>query len=350
MQKAHLALFLALIVSFLSAGCSPQESIHELRGEAWGTSYQIKIVATDDDFDEAEIRAVVARTLVDVDDQLSNWNSVSEVSRFNAEMSGDPVNLSSEFNDLMQVAGRVHAASEGYFDLTLAPVIELWGFGSTSGEELQDRTAPADAAIAAAMATIGQDTVLAHDFENAQLRKLNPAASVFLSALAKGAGIDALDEALAGLGLANYLVEVGGDLIAIGPGPRGKGWQIGIEQPTIGTRQASEILGLTDIAMATSGDYRNYFEANGVRFSHIIDPRTGRPITHKAASVTVLSDKAVLADAWATALLAAGEQRGLEIAERENIAALFISRSDTNGSPEFESVSSSEFERVRGKP
>lgn len=354
MQKSNLAAILALFLTsfpvLLISACAPQTSIHELRGQAWGTTYRIKIVAPDDRFDEEEVSAALRRILVEVDDRLSNWNPNSEVSRFNANRHTEAVKLSSQFNDLMQVADRVHRSSDGFFDLTLAPVIEIWGFGRSGREEGAEPSQPDDTAIAEAMALVGQRSVLDHDYERSQLRKRNPASSVFLSALAKGAGIDAINDALAGLGFDNYLIEVGGDLIAIGEGPNGASWQIGIEQPRISAGQSSEIIGLTNLAMATSGDYRNYFEKDGVRFSHILDPQTGRPITHTTASVTVLSKDAALADAWATALLAAGQERGLAIAERENIAALFISRSPTTDKGEFESVTSAAFERLRTKP
>lgn len=349
MQKLHLTALLGIVLAVFCAGCAPQNSVHELRGQAWGTTYQIKIVAGEDDFDEAAVRSALSQTLTAVDTQLSNWNDRSEVSRFNALSSGIAAELSPQFNDLMRIANRVHTDSDGYFDITLAPVIELWGFGSSNGEGPQNRSAPSDEAIAAAMKTVGQKTVLEHDFEGSQLQKLDPNATVFLSALAKGAGIDAIHESLTELGYDNFLIEVGGDLIAIGNGPGGKGWQIGIEQPRVSSGQPGRVLSLSNMAMATSGDYRNYFEQAGQRFSHIIDPRSGRPISHKTASVTVLSERAVLADAWATALLAAGEERGLAIAEREDIAALFIVRSGSNAEPEFRTVRSSGFDRLRAE-
>ena len=313
MQKVHLWALFALLSARFSAACAPSPSVHELSGEAWGTTYRVKIVARDEAFDEAATTKALRDTLVRVDDHLSNWNPASEVSRFNAQGSTEPVAVSPEFASVLAASDQVHQQSEGFFDVTLAPVIELWGFGS---------------------------------------RKADPGASVILSALAKGAGIDAIDAVIRDLGHTNYLIEVGGDLIAKGPGPNGapggQGWRIAIEQPVSGARQMGEVIALNDIAMATSGDYRNYFEEAGVRYSHIIDPQTGKPITHRTASVTVLSDKAVLADAWATALLAAGEERGMAIAEREGIAALFISRQAPNDSGEFASAASPAFEALRG--
>ena len=338
---------IAVLAVMLCWACAEQEQVHELSGQAWGTTYQIKLITGQDGFDEAAFEAAVDAALVDVDEKLSNWNPQSEVSRFNGAATPEQVALSPMFNTLMQVAGDVHTRSDGFFDVTLAPVIELWGFGAAGGAPGDDRTAPSDLEIAGAMAMVGQKSVLDHDFTAAQMRKRNPDATVFLSALAKGAGIDAIHTSLSDLGYDNYLIEVGGDLIAMGPGPSGDGWRIGVERPGIGPRPPHEVVPLSDIAMATSGDYRNYFEHDGVRFSHIIDPRVGRPITHRTASVTVLAETAAMADAWATALLVAGEEAGMAIAERENIAALFITRTANKSALEFESVASPAFAQLR---
>lgn len=349
MQKAQLNAFLALLFALLAVSCAPSPSTHELSGEAWGTTYRVKIVVEDDAFDEGAVTQAVRETLTRVDDHVSNWNTTSEVSRFNALESTDRVEISAGFNVVMTVAGEVHRQSGGFLDLTLAPVIELWSFGSSTPELGARPTPPSDSALEAAMAQVGQELVIAHDAEAKTLAKRDPEATVFLSALAKGAGIDTLDAALRDQGYSNYMIEVGGDLIAVGAGPSGKGWRIAIEQPTAGRREAGEVVALQGLAMATSGDYRNYFEEGGVRYSHIIDPQTGRPITHRTASVTVLADKAVEADAWATALLAAGQERGMVIAEREGIAALFIVPKDNTSTVEFESAASSAFEKLRSQ-
>ncbi|MEM6585927.1 MAG: FAD:protein FMN transferase [Pseudomonadota bacterium] len=348
MQKVHLWALFALLSALFTAACAPSPSVHELSGEAWGTTYRVKIVASEEAFDEAATTKALRDTLVRVDNHLSNWNPASEVSRFNAQGSTEPVAVSPAFASVLAASDQVHRQSEGFFDVTLAPVIELWGFGS--GKPGPDTLAkqPGEVAIREALARVGQTKVIAFDPAAPSLRKADPGVSVFLSALAKGAGIDAIDTAIRDLGHTNYLIEVGGDLIAKGPGPSGQGWRIAIEQPVSGARQMGEVIALNGIAMATSGDYRNYFEEGGVRYSHIIDPQTGKPITHRTASVTVLSDKAVLADAWATALLAAGEERGRAIAAREGIAALFISRQAPNDSGEFASAASPAFEALRG--
>lgn len=339
-----------LLLSLLCVACAPSPTIHEMTGQAWGTTYHIKIVSEDGEFDENAAKAKLQRTLDEVDKTLSNWNPDSEVSRFNALMAQDTFTLSPQLNTVIQASQRVHKQSEGHFDLTLAPVIELWGFGSSGTDKTTTPNPPTDAAIAKAMENVGQDSVLEHNAAAFSLSKIKPQANVFLSALAKGAGIDAINAALRELGHDNYLIEVGGDLIAIGSGPAGQGWRIAIEQPSIGIRELGTVVALKDKAMATSGDYRNYFEKDGTRFSHIIDPKTGRPITHRTASVTVLCDKAMLADAWATALLVAGEETGMAIAERENIPALFISRSERNDASEFESAASTAFERLQLEP
>lgn len=350
MQKTHLTAFLALMCSLLCVACAPEPVVHEMSGEAWGTTYRIKIVAADRDFDAREVSDALQDTLREVDDHLSNWNPNSEVSRFNRLATTEPFAISATMTSVLAASNEVHDKSDGHLDLTLAPIIELWGFGAKSVQNADQIDPPRDAEIAEAMAKVGQRSVLAHRAGTSELRKLKPEATVFLSALAKGAGIDAIAQSLNEVGYENYLVEVGGDLIAAGSGATGRGWRIAIERPTPGARMAGDVVALQGQAMATSGDYRNYFEKDGMRYSHIIDPSTGRPISHRTASVTVLSDKAVFADAWATALLAAGVERGLVIAEREGIAALFISRSGNTSQDEFERVRSSQFERLTAKP
>ena len=349
MQKIHFSAVTALLSFLFCLGCASAPAVHELSGEAWGTTYSIKIVASDDDFDADKVSGALKNTLREVDESLSNWNPDSEISRFNQHASVTPFAISAIMNAVIGAAGEVHEKSEGYFDLTLGPIIELWGFGAGTAQNEDQADPPSDAEIEAAMTNVGQSSFLIHRPAKSEISLKNPDVTIFLSALAKGAGIDEIAKTLGELGYDNYLIEVGGDLIAIGSGPAGQGWRIAVEQPRRGVRVAGETLTLQGQAMATSGDYRNYFEKDGVRYSHIIDPRSGRPISHGTASVTVLSDKAVFADAWATALLAAGVERGLRIADREGIAALFISRSDNKGPKAFMITKSSAFERLMAK-
>ena len=168
-------------------------------------------------------------------------------------------------------------------------------------------------------------SVAAFEFDaNGNLIRGANDATLFIPSIGKGAGVDAIAAGLRGLGLENFMVEIGGDLVTAGLNPDGEQWQIGIESPSLQT--VEQVVGISGLAMATSGDYRNYFEVDGQRFSHIIDPTTGAPIAHSTASVTVFADDAAQADAWSTALLVMGLDEGLAFANSNGMSALFIER------------------------
>lgn len=328
---------------FVLAGCQADPVTLEISGETMGTTYSIVAVDQTAELDADEVKAAVEATLADVNAKMSNWDPNSEISRFNASDSTKPIEISDELSSVMQAAMDVHQASRGQFDVTLGPLIELWGFGART----PDSPVPSDAAIANALNVVGQSKVLTLTRDPATLSKTRPETSVYLAAIAKGFGVDKIAEALQGLGLENFMVEIGGDLYATGKNPDGEAWRIGIERPDAADRTVEEIVNLSRLGMATSGDYRNYFEQDGVRYSHIIDAETGRPIAHKTASVSVLADSAMLADAWATALLVLGEERGMEIAQRLNLAVLFIVRDDGATDDEFTTMATPRFESVQ---
>lgn len=302
-----------------------------------GTSYTI-VGVNSAGADEAELKAAIASTLDDVDQKMSNWNAASEVSAINAHSENTPLALSPDMRTLISAAHDVHQASEGQFDITLGPLIDLWGFGAVKPTS----TLPTETEIANAMTAVSQKNMLR--LENSMLHKGHPKAAMYLSAIGKGFGVDRIGDTLARFGFTNYMIEVGGDIITSGQNAQGQPWQIAIETPDALTRSVYRVIGVADLGMATSGDYRNYFEKDGVRYSHIIDRDTGRPVTHNTASVTVLAENAMLADAWATALLALGQERGLQVAEKNKIAALFIERFDNSDHVSFNATPSSEFD------
>ena len=315
-----IALLAALLV--VLAGCDRKPEVMRLAGETMGTTYHVTVVDAPPDIDEAAVGAAITSTLEEVNAEMSTWDPTSEVSRLNAHASTDPVPISADLADVLRTANAIHLLSRGRFDVTLGPLIDLWGFGAAGG------VMPTEAQIAAARENVGEHDLLKLG-PGPTLTKLKPEVSINLSAIAKGYGIDRVAEALRGLGITRYLVEVGGDLTAAGENPEGHLWAIGIEKPEAGRQEIEEVISISDTGMATSGDYRNFFEQDGVRYSHIIDPTTGRPITHRTASVTVLADSAMLADGLATALLAIGAGEGLDLAEENNIAAMFISHDGT---------------------
>ncbi|WP_460272960.1 FAD:protein FMN transferase [Celeribacter sp. ULVN23_4] len=326
-----------LVMPICLAACKKGWSVLELTGLTMGTSYSIVAVDHTKDVNKTELQKAVDVALAKVNTQMSNWDSSSEISRFNAAAAGDKLTVSPELEHVMLAAEHVHDATDGRFDVTVGPLIDLWGFGATGTRA----DTPNDAQIADAMACCGQSRSL--KVENGALKKLNPGAEVYLSAIGKGFGVDQVARTLKSFGITDYMVEIGGDLYTAGRNPDGKPWQIGIETPEAFDRGVAQIVAVSDMGVATSGDYRNFFDYDGTRYSHIIDATTGRPVTHDTASVTVMTENAMLADAWATALLVLGRERGLEIANERDMAVLFIDHTMKDGEHSHASYASDKF-------
>ena len=336
-------LITALALCFVwSCGRAPK--VVQLSGQTMGTTYNISVVGGSCPLDSGELEIRVSGALDLANKTFSNWDPTSEVSKFNEQRASEPVLLSARFQELMQTADEIHAATDGYFDLTAAPLIELWGFFKPNFS--QDLPSAED--IAAAKARTGQAQVISFDAANGTLEKIAPDAVLHLAAIAKGTGIDMVAETIGDAGCTDFMVEIGGDLFVAGKNAAGDDWRIGVERPDARALKVDEIVSLSDLGMATSGDYRNYREKDGVRYSHIIDMQTGRPVTHATASVTVLAESAALADAWATALLALGRARGMKIADEYNIAALFIDRAPKGDEKSFVTAPSSAYIQLQG--
>ncbi|WP_171173387.1 FAD:protein FMN transferase [Ruegeria sp. HKCCD8929] len=332
----------ALALILLVPGClfDKEPEVVRLSGETMGTTYNI--IAIGEDLDEAELGTAVEDTLAAVNAKMSNWDPNSEVSVFSASDSTAPVEVSAEFATVIAAANDVHRKSEGKFDITLGPLIELWGFGPRKPED----AVPSDEAIAEALQRVGQGSLLQLDQPSKTLAKADAGVGINLAAIAKGYGIDAVAGALKAAGIEDYMVEIGGDLVTSGENDEGETWRIGIEKPEPGAQTVQLVIPATDLGMATSGDYRNFFEQDGVRYSHIIDPTTGRPITHRTTSVTVVAENAMMADAWATAMLAMGQDAGMKVAEAHKLAVFFISRDVTDSEEAYITVQSSAFKDV----
>ncbi|PIE07058.1 MAG: thiamine biosynthesis protein ApbE [Rhodobacterales bacterium] len=306
-----------MIAPLAIAACNSGADIVKIIGETMGTTYTVVAVDHSRSVGEAAVKRETEAALALVNRQMSNWDPASEISRFNAGGTG-AVAVSAELDEVMQAARLVNAASAGRFDTTIGPLIELWGFGARG-----TRQVPGDDQIAEALARSGHATL---EVGPGALRKTRPETLVYLAAIGKGYGADQVGRALKSLGLTDYMVEIGGDLVTAGRNPDGLPWQIGIEKPASLSGGIMDVVGVSGYGLASSGDYRNYFERDGARFSHLIDPVTGRPVTHRTASATVLADNAMLADAWSTAMLILGREKGLEIAEAQGLAVRFIER------------------------
>lgn len=321
------------------AACQQPPTTLAIEGQTMGTTYHVVVVGADRDLTEDDLRREVEEVFHQVNLTFSNWDPNSEVSLFNADRSGEPVPASGEMLDLLALADEVHEATGGKFDLTMGPLIELWGFGALG----PDQDIPSVEAINGALEKIGQTRLIQRNTDDSTLQKTDVEAEIYVASIAKGRGIDSAAERLIDLGLDDFMVEIGGDLFAVGTGPTGQGWRVGIEEPTTGSRKVERIVAINRWGMATSGDYRNYFEEAGVRYSHILNPETGRPVTHTTASVTILTENAAEADAWATALLVVGSEDGLAIAEEHGLAAYFIDRAPPGSDEPFVSTQTSFF-------
>ena len=316
-------ILVVLVCTLLLTGCLFGDTAPEvlrLGGETMGQTYNVTVVDAPADLDADALETQIIDTLAAVNASMSNWDPQSEVSRFNSSAANEPVPMSEDFAHVMALSNDIHDASGARFDVTLAPLIELWGFGTRTPED----AVPPPADINDALDLVGQRDVLSIQGET--LTKSAEGVSVNLSAIAKGFGVDAVAQTLAEAGVERYLVEIGGDLVTRGLNADDAPWAIGIERPDVAGRVVELIVPVSGYGLATSGDYRNYFEAAGERYSHILDPTTGRPVTHNTASVTVLAEDATLADGWATALLVVGVDAGLPMAEAEGLAVLFITR------------------------
>lgn len=318
------------------AACKFGSNVLEIAGFTMGTTYNVVAVDPSGSVDETVAQARINDALALVNRQMSNWDDTSEISQFNAQTSTNTISVSEDLAKVMDAAEAVHIASEGRFDTTMGPLIELWGFGAKG-----DKTMPSAEAVAEASARAGHANTLR--VEGGALRKTQADANVYLAAIGKGYGADKVGQALEELGITDYMVEIGGDLYASGRNPEGQPWQIGIEKPAALSGGVLDVVGVSGLGLASSGDYRNYFEEDGQRFSHVIDPVTGRPITHKTASATVLAENAMMADAWATAMLTLGRERGLEVADAHNIAVLFIDRDEASTDLTFKTTASARF-------
>ena len=289
-----------------------------------GTQFNITYVAGSTTPDKAIIEQAVTAELATINQLMSTYIPDSEVSRFSTAEANKSFWMSSQTLDVIELSSSISALTEGAFDITVSSLVALWGFGPN----YQEDKVPAASAIAAELANVGYQHLII-DRGAATLTKTRPL-QVDLSAVAKGYAVDQLAQYLEAQGVTAYLVEVGGEMRIAGRKPDGSSWRVGIETPVSGERSVQRVLALENTAIATSGDYRNYFEVDGVRYSHTIDPVTGYPITHNLASVTVLDARCARADALATAFMVMGPERGLAFAEFHNIPALFIIKG-TNG-------------------
>lgn len=334
----------ALLMGRIEPASTPGGTTVEVAGSTMGTTYTVKLVtfheaADRPKFDQAaeKIRSVLA----EVDSRMSTYKPDSELSRFNQHADLTPFPVSNDLLTIFQEARRISELSGGAFDITVGPLVNAWGFGPEKRADV-----PTDEQIAALKARIGYQKVEI-DAANSTLRKTQPDVYCDLSAIAQGFACDKVVEALDAMGVEHFMVDVSGEIRTRGMNASGNAWQIAIERPESGMQRTVQlVVPLKNLALATSGDYRNYFEKDGKRFSHEIDPASGRPITHNLASASVITDKSMTADALATALIVLGPEKGYELAASQNLAAYFIVHDASGGfversTPEFDAMAKS---------
>ena len=305
------------------AACGEQRlTEHQLSGPTMGTQFTVT-VAAESEFDRESLRNQIYETLDDIDSRMSTYRANSELTQFNHARSTDWIRVSPELCGAVDRSLALSTLTRGAFDITVGKLVNLWGFGPDGSRH----EPPADADIAAARLTTGHEKLHA-DCDRLAMRKDHAELYIDLSAYAKGLAADDISALLDREGIANYLVEIGGDLRTRGHNANNVQWRVAIEKPDETGRTVAKIIHISDRSVATSGDYRNFFESEEQRYSHTIDPRTGRPVTHNVASVTVLADSAAYADALATALMVLGPDDGLAFADEEGIAAYFLHRED----------------------
>ncbi len=337
----------AMGAAALVSGCGDWRSTAgvpalEFRGPTMGSSYTVKVAgAARAAAGDATIRAAAHGALEAVEGAMSAYRAESELSRFNAHASGAPYPLSADTYAVFALAQAVSATTGGAFDITVAPVVDAWGFGPGRHERIVTaaETEALEARVGWRMLTL--------DAQARTVAKGRPDLRADLSGIAKGYGVDKAALALEAVGVDDYMVEAGGEIRTRGCNAEGRPWQIAIERPDAVPQRAHFIVPLSGQSMATSGDYRIYFERQGQRYCHEIDPRTGAPIRNGLASVSVVAADCAYADAMATALIVLGAERGHALAEARGLAAYFIVREPGGG---FGERQTSAFAALGGRP
>lgn len=315
MSLKKLSIFACLIIGLTA--CSQPDPIQRISGPAQGSTFTVSFW-TEQDLDKNHLEMQIKEELERIDLLMSNYRPDSVIEAFNAQQTQQPVEVGPELVQLVEIAKQVSAHSEGCYDLTVKPYFELWGF---RGDKL---TKPSAEQIQALKQTIGLDKVSSKD---SSLTKLNPSLRVDVSSIAQGYTVGQLARILDKAGIENYLVEVGGELVSKGKKPEAKAWRVAIEKPLPDSQKLQKIISVQQdapLSIMTSGTYRHFYDQDGVRYSHVLDARTGSPVSHNTVSTTILIPDPTWGDAWSTAFLCIGSEQGLKLADKLKLPVLFI--------------------------
>ena len=329
-------IWLALMGLAFLVSCSQQTSDKPiaLHGQTMGTTFNVKYYPSEHTPNQDQVLAAINKRLVEINQLMSTYIPDSELSLLNKAKAGEAFSLSPENVYLINEALRVNELSDGYYDITVGPLVNLWGFGPTGRVTKQ----PDAQVLEQSREWVGAKKL---SVTNNKLAKPHDKTYIDLSSLAKGYGVDEVAKVLELFSVENYLVEIGGELRVNGVKANDAKWVVAIEKPPTSLQREIQLyVKPGNMGIATSGDYRLYFEENGVRYSHLIDPLTGKPIQHNLATVTVFHPSSAVADALSTAINVMGPEKGLAIAEKHNIAIYMLVRSGDG----FEEIVSSKFE------
>jgi thiamine biosynthesis lipoprotein len=314
----------AILICMLAAASSARVTANELSsfsGDTMGTRYRVTVVGQV----KPELQSKVDARLAKINSLMSTYDLDSELSRFNQSRNRDWFEVSNETALVVEFALQVAEKTDGAFDPTIGPAVNLWGFGPAG----RRKEPPTAAEVENVRSKIGYQQIVVRQ-EPPAIQKTNPEVYLDLSAVAKGYAVDEISELLADQGFDSYLVAIGGEIRACGMKPDGNKWKIGIEEPDQAGKPVQRSVPLVDMAISTSGDWRNSFQHDRVRYSHVIDPCTAKPVAHELASVTVFAKSSMEADAWSTALMVMGDEQGIEWCDTNNVAAIFFIRNDSD--------------------
>ncbi|MHC8334762.1 FAD:protein FMN transferase [Pseudomonas sp. LB3P25] len=318
------------------SGCGNGDSLERFDGPTMGSRYSIQYVRHSSTPGPKAVQAEVEKILAEVDQQMSTYRSDSDIERFNDLPAHRCQKMPAPILKLVRVGERLSEQSEGSFDLTVEPLLNLWGFGPQARHE----KVPAAQALAEVRQRVGYQHLR---IDGDQLCK-DAAVEVDFNSIAAGYAVDTIAAKLEAMGIHNYLAEATGELKAAGKKLDGSPWRVALEEPRDDQQVAEHIIAVDGYGVSTSGDYRNYFEQDGRRYSHTFDARTGAPVSHTLTSVTVIHPSALMADGLSTLLLILGPERGWDYAETHDIGAFFVIRADTG----FVTRTTQAFERLSG--
>ena len=310
-----------LLISIFSACQRVSDDLISFDGLTMGTSYSVKLISSEIPVNKQKIQTDIEEILAEINQAMSTYIADSELSTLNQSNSNEWQTVSADLYHVIEQANKISVISNGAFDITVGPLVNLWGFGPDPFTQI----IPEQALLASVKQHTGYEK-LQLDNARKSILKTVPDIYVDLSAIAKGFAVDKIAAYLDNNKIEHYLVEIGGELIAKGLNIDSIPWQVGIEQPEAFQQSIQQVISLNNIAMATSGDYRNYFEKDGIRYSHTIDPVTAKPVKHKLASVTVLDKSSMIADAMATAFMVMGTEKTHALANELKIAVYTISK------------------------